>query len=168
VHDGAVQDQGNTDGNIQQREPIQQEYPGSFGDGSHPIKDKQKQHQPQDGVDRLDGKLSGGEEQREKRDMTGYRQGSEGAKIPSILQGNETERDDDKKDRLLVDVPTEEKRGISAQSDRPNKRIPLWSEPQLDQTNLGPVSSGCGFYLQTDRKDRSPVGRRKSMRKSAP
>lgn len=140
VDQGAVQDQRNANRDIQQRKSVQQEYPRPFRHGCHSVKGKQEQDQPEDGIYRLDGKFGGCEEQREKRDMARDRQGSEGAKIPSILQRNQTEWDDDQQNRLLVNVPAEEERRISTQCHRSHKRIPVWSEPQLYQRKLKPVS----------------------------
>lgn len=141
MHERAVQDQRNANCYVQQRKSVQQEYSGPFRDGSHSVKDKQKQDQPEDGIYRLDGKLGGREEQREKRDMARYRQRSEGAKIPSILEGNQTEWNYDEQNCLLMNMPAEEERGISTQCDRSHKRIPIRSEPQLYQSKLEPVSA---------------------------
>lgn len=56
--------------------------------------------------------------------MTRYSQGPEGAEISSIFQSNQAKWNNDKENSFFVDMPTEEKRCISAEGDSTNKTLP--------------------------------------------
>lgn len=61
--------------------------------------------------------------------MSCDRKGTESAKVSSVFESNQAEWDDDQEDSLLVDVPTKQERGISAESDSAHKSIPGGIEP---------------------------------------
>ena len=56
--------------------------------------------------------------------MAGDSKRPEGAEIASILESEQAEWDDDKKNCLLVDVPAEQERSIAAESDCRNEVVP--------------------------------------------
>lgn len=62
VQDGAVDDQWDGNGQVQQGEAIGDEDPASLGDRCHLIKYVEEQHEPQDCVDRFDREFGGGKE----------------------------------------------------------------------------------------------------------
>ena len=65
--------------------------------------------------------------------MARNRQRSEGAEVATVLEGDETEWNDDEENGLLMHMPTEEEWCIAAEGDRTDKRIPTaWVEPDLD------------------------------------
>lgn len=142
VKERTVQYQGDTDGNVQQRKSIQQEDTRSLRYRCDSVEGEQEQKEPEDRIDSLDRKFGRGEEKGEERDMPGHSQGPEGPEVSPIFQSNETEGNDDEENRFLVNMPTKEKGRISAESDGTNKRIPVRSEPKLDQTELHKRVSG--------------------------
>lgn len=50
-----------------------------------------------------------------------------------VSKGDQTEGDDDEKNSLLVNMPSEEERGVTTQSDCANKGLPGWLEEELDK-----------------------------------
>jgi hypothetical protein len=52
------------------------------------------------------------------------RQRPKGAEEPAVVKGDQTERNDDKEDRFLVNVPTKEEGSVATQRDCANKRLP--------------------------------------------
>lgn len=68
--------------------------------------------------------------------MTAHCKRSESAKVASILECKEAERDDDKQDGLLVDVPTEEERGVGAKGDGRDEVWPGWAEEEFGESGL--------------------------------
>lgn len=110
----AVQYQGYRDRDIKQRETIQQKHPRSGSSRCQAVEHEEKQDQPEYRICDFDGKLRSIEQEREQRDMTCHREGSEGAQMTPVFERQQAERDDDEQDGLLVHVPAEEKRGIAA------------------------------------------------------
>lgn len=53
--------------------------------------------------------------------------------MPPVPKGNETERDNDKKNSFLVHMPAEQERGVSTQGDSSNEGFPSRLEEELDQ-----------------------------------
>jgi hypothetical protein len=90
------------------------------------IKHRQKQHEPEDCVYCLHWELGSSKQEREERYMTCDRQGSKGAKESAIVERNQAERDDDKKNSLLVNMPAEQEGSIPTQGDRTNESFPRW------------------------------------------
>lgn len=101
-----------------------------------PVKRRHEQYEPEDGIDRLYWEFLGGEKQRKQRDVSGNCQWSECAQIPSILQSYQTERDDHQQYGFLVNVPAEQKRGVSTESQTTHKVIPSRSQEDLNQRGL--------------------------------
>ena len=57
------------------------------------------------------------------------------------LIGSSRKRYDDEQNGLLMDMPAEQKGGISAKSDGADKMIPGWFRKQFDQAHL--MSLAC-------------------------
>lgn len=53
------------------------------------------------------------------------------SEIPPIFQGPQAERYDHQENSFLVDVPTEEERGVTTQSDGSDESIPIGDEEKL-------------------------------------
>ena len=69
--------------------------------------------------------------------MPRNRQRSEGAEVPTVLEGDETEWNDNEENGFLVHMPAEEEWCIATERDCTNKRVPTaWVEPDLDKRNL--------------------------------
>ena len=96
----------------------------------------QKQDQPEYCIHRLDRELRSSKQQRKQRDMPSNSQGAECTERSPVLQGYQTERDDDKQDRFLMHMPPEEERGVAAEGDRANENFPSWLDEKLDERNL--------------------------------
>lgn len=65
-------------------------------------------------------------------------EGAESAEVATVLQGDETEGDNNQKNRFLVYMPTKEERCVTTQGNCTNECIPATRvEPDLDQRNLG-------------------------------
>jgi len=56
--------------------------------------------------------------------MASYCQGAKRAEEPAVMQRNQAERDDDKKNRLLVDMPAEKEGRVAAERDCADERFP--------------------------------------------
>jgi len=135
VNKRRVHNQRDADGDVEGAESIEQEEARPRRRGGEVIKRNQEENQPEDGVGRLDGELGRREQQREERDVARHGQGPEGAEIPAVLQGDEAEGDDDEEDGLLMDMPPEEERGVSAEGDSPDEVVPGGLDEQLEQGN---------------------------------
>lgn len=61
----AVENERNGDGDIHQRETIEEKDAGPLRDGSDPVKGEEEQDEPQHGVDGFDGEFRRREEERE-------------------------------------------------------------------------------------------------------
>ena len=136
VDERAVHDQRDADRYVQQRKSIQQKHTRPLRHWSHPVEYKEEQDQPEDGVNGLDRKFRRGEQEREQGHMPGHGKRAEGVEVATVFEGDETERDDDEEDRLLMHVPSEEERCISAQRHGSDKRVPVGSEPELGESGL--------------------------------
>lgn len=77
--------------------------------------------------------------------MTGYSQRSEGAKIPAIMKGNQTERNNNKQYGLLMNMPTKEKGSIATERDRTDKDLPGWFVEEADKNWLNFISFGMPY-----------------------
>ena len=100
----------------------------------------QKGNQPDDGVAHFDGELHRREKEWEQADVAGDRQRPEGAEIAAVLECHQTEWDDDKQDRLLVDVPAEEKRRVATECDGADEGFPGRLEEQSEKNRLKDIS----------------------------
>lgn len=68
--------------------------------------------------------------------MTGDCKRPERSEIPAIFERDQAERDDHQQDRLLVDMPAEQKGRISAKCQSSHESIPSWSEEEFDECRL--------------------------------
>lgn len=83
--------------------------------------------------------------------MTCDRQRPERAEESAVMERNQTERNNDKKDCLLVNVPTKEEGGISTKRDRTNESLPRWFVEHSEQYGLHKISTNRpkhGEYVQ--------------------
>lgn len=62
------------------------------------------------------------------------------SQVPTVLQGKQAERYDDKQYGLLMDMPAEEKRGVSAERNSGNEVVPCGVEEELQQSRLLKIS----------------------------
>lgn len=137
VPQGTIDNQWDRNGQVKQRKPVEYENSGPLGDGCDSVEDEEEQHQPQDCINSLEGEFGGCKQQREEWDMACNRQRSEGAEVATVLEGDETEWNDDEENGFLMHMPTEEEWCITAEGDRTDKGIPTaWVEPDLDERNL--------------------------------
>jgi hypothetical protein len=103
-----VRDQWNGHGVVQQRKPIEQKDTRPYRRGRQLVECKKKQHEPEDSIDCFDGEFGGGEEQREKGDVSRNSERAEGSEISSVFEREKTEWDNDQEDCFFVDMPTKE------------------------------------------------------------
>jgi hypothetical protein len=68
--------------------------------------------------------------------MTGDCKRSERSEISTVFERDQTERDNYQQDRLLVDMPAEQKGRISAECQSSYESVPSWSEEELDKCRL--------------------------------
>lgn len=61
--------------------------------------------------------------------MSCNRKGTKSAEVPAVFEGYQAEGNDNQEDSLLMDVPPEQERGISAESDSAHESIPIGIEP---------------------------------------
>lgn len=132
MHERGVHNQRDAERDVHEAEPVQQEDTRAAASWCEPVEGQQEQHEPEDRVHGLDGELGGREEEGEEGDVAGDGQGSEGAKIPTVLECDEGEWDDDEQDGLLVDVPAEEERGVPAERNGADEAGPGGIEEELD------------------------------------
>lgn len=71
------------------------------------VESDKKRYEPEDGINRLHGKLGRREQQREKGNIASHRQRPEGTEETTISQCYQAERDDDNQDGFFVDMPAE-------------------------------------------------------------
>lgn len=87
--------------------------------------------------------------------MSRNRQRSEGAEVATVLEGDETEWDDNEENGFLVHMPAKEERCIATEGDRTDKGIPTaWVEPDLDEGNL----DNCERRPKAQDEGHIPVG----------
>lgn len=72
--------------------------------------------------------------------MTSNSQGPESPVIPAILERYQTEGNNDKQNRLFVDVPAEEKRCVATERDGADKGFPGRLEEESEKNRLKDVS----------------------------
>lgn len=60
-------------------------------------------------------------------------EGTEGAEITAVFEGNEREGDDDEQDGFLVDVPAEKEGGVAAEGYGADECFPGWVEEEFDE-----------------------------------
>lgn len=72
--------------------------------------------------------------------MASDSQRPESAVIPAVLECYQTKRNNDEQNRLLVNVPSEEKGRISAERDGANKGFPGGLEEESEKDRLKDVS----------------------------
>lgn len=58
--------------------------------------------------------------------MSGDCERTESAKVSTVLQGQQAERNDDQENRFFVHMPPEQEGRISTESDSTNKDFPSW------------------------------------------
>lgn len=68
--------------------------------------------------------------------MTCHRKRTEGAEIPTVLESDQAEWNDNEEDCLFVDVPSKKERGVSAKSNGAHEGCPLGAEPEFYQRKL--------------------------------
>jgi len=68
--------------------------------------------------------------------MTGDCKRPERSEISAIFERDQAERDDYQQDRLLVDMPAEQKGCVSAECQSTHESIPSWSEEKFDKCRL--------------------------------
>jgi len=93
----------------------------------------QEQHKPEDGVNCLDREFLCGEQQRKQGYVTRNSKRPKSSQVASILECEQTERDDDKQDRLFMDVPAKQEGSIATQCDCSHKVVPARLQKDLDQ-----------------------------------
>lgn len=91
----AVRDERDTDGNIQKREAIEEEYARAIRRRSQMVECEEEDEQPGEGVEDLDGELGGGVEEGEEGDVAGDGEGAEGAEVAAVAEGDEGGGDED-------------------------------------------------------------------------
>lgn len=69
--------------------------------------------------------------------MAGDGEWAEGAKVPAILHGQETERKDDKQYGLLMHMPAEKERGVTTKGECTDEVVPARIDEYLDKRRLG-------------------------------
>lgn len=146
VSHGTVDDERDGHRQVQQREAVGIEDATSLRHRCHLVKGEEEQDQPKHGVDRLDREFGGSEEQREQRNMAGYRERPERTEIPPVFERDQTEGDNDEENGFFVDVPAEEKGCVAAQSNGTDEGFPVWPTPELDQWQLY-GNQRCGFMM---------------------
>lgn len=109
----------------------------------HAVEDQQHRDQPEDGVDDFGGEIHSREEQRKQAHVARDGKGSEGAKVASVLERQQAERDDDEEDGFFVDVPAEEEGSVAAERDGRDEGFPSRFQEELDQRRLACVSTIC-------------------------
>ena len=133
MHERAVQDQRDAEGNVDEAEAVEQEDARPRAGRRQPVERQQEEHQPEHRVHGLDGELGGREEQREQRHVARDGQRPERAQVAPVAQRDEREGDDDEQDGLLVNVPAEEERGVAAQRDGAYEAVPRRIYEELHQ-----------------------------------
>ena len=133
MHQRAVEDKRDTDGDVDRAEAIKQEQSLTGRRGRETVEGHQEENKPKYGVNGLDGELGRREDQREQRYMTSHSQWAESSQIPTVLERDKAEGDDDQQDSLLVNVPTEQERGVPAKSDSPDETLPGRPHEELDE-----------------------------------
>lgn len=73
--------------------------------------------------------------------MTSDSQGSESAKISTILERDQAEWNDHEQDCLLVDMPAEQERCVATQRYSTNEGLPSWFVQEAEEDGLDDVSS---------------------------
>lgn len=66
--------------------------------------------------------------------MPCHGQRSESPQVTSIFERGQAERDDDKQNSFLMDMPAEEERRVATECHGANERLPTGLEEQLYQT----------------------------------
>jgi len=100
------------------------------------VESQKEQYEPKDCINSLDGELCSCEQERKQRDVTRHGQRAEGAEVSTVAEGHQAERDDDKQNCFLMNVPAEEERGVAAQSDRTNEGLPRRFVKETQQDRL--------------------------------
>lgn len=113
------------------------------------VKRCQQPDEPGHGVDGLDGKLHGGEEEGEQADVPSYGKGPEGAEVAAVFECDQAEGDDDGEDGFFMDVPAKEEGGIAAESHAADEGVPCrayeeFDERDLDKRLVGGLNEGAG------------------------
>lgn len=160
MQQGAVDNERDADCNVERAEPVKEEEAGARRGGREAIKRQQKEHEPEDGVDGLDRELGRRKQQREEGHVACHGERPECAQVPPVLKREQTERDNDKEHGLLMDVPAEEERRVTAERDGANKVVPGRRSKELQQRQC----------LEDDREDearaRADIGQDRKRRVS--
>lgn len=90
--------------------------------------------------------------------MPRYSQGSECTEVSPVSERHQAERDDDKEDGLLVDMPAKQEGCVATERHCTDKCLPCGSEQEPDEERLHIVSSGTitkerqTYYLEAHSK----------------
>lgn len=131
MDEGAVGDERDAHGNVQEAESIEEKDAGASGGRREAIKGEQEEEEPEDGVDGLDGEFCGGEEQGKERDVSGDGERAKGTKVAAVLEREQGKWNEDEEDGFLVHVPAKEKGGIGAEGNGTDKSFPGRCEEEL-------------------------------------
>lgn len=94
--------------------------------------------------------------------MTRHCQRSESSKVSTIFERKQAEWDNDEQNRLLMDVPAEQERGIAAEGDCRHEVVPVGVEEELQESRLRSVSTNTGTSRSEYLRSALQVSRRKS------
>ncbi len=133
MDEGTVRDERDTDGDIQEREAIEEEHARAVRRRGQMIEGEEEDQQPSKGVEDLDRELGRGVKEGKERDVASDGEGAESTEISAIAEGDKGCGNEDQQNGFLMDVPAEEEGGVGAEGGGADEGGPGGVEEEADE-----------------------------------